>query len=101
MMRTAFCGHSCALEAKLSARLSTARSFLMGPLIIMSDAPADLACGRRDARPLLGLPGPRPVPRGAGEDLARRHLELPLPRGGASGAEELRHHLRRRHAGGG
>ena len=69
-------------------------------LIIMSDARADLAFGRRDARPLLGLPGRGPVPRGAGEDLAGRHLELPLPRGRASRAQKLHHHLRRRHAGG-
>ena len=38
--------------------------------------------------------------RGAGADLPRPDVELPVPRGRAARAEELRHHLRRRHAGG-
>jgi len=39
------------------------------------------------------------ITRRARAHLARRHVELPLPRGGASRAEDLRHHLRRRYAG--
>ena len=59
-----------------------------------------LAGGRPHPGAVLALHRPRPLCAGAGANLPRQHLDVPVPRGGAADAQFVPALQSRRHAGG-